>query len=236
MTHTLHRAPPKEDSCEDFVVLAMPASQLEPELAVPRQKEFLRWALDHDPVNLGDSAHGALHASQENLGPAVHWSRRDERSPSRVIEAVDSPSAVAAVFDDQERVVDFLEELQEADLGLSINLSAELGTIEECCRLAGLEPHSSEYSVPVLEECEKLPEHEALRLSMMCGHGMVSFDFAKKMLQWVRTGRRTPEEASRYLARFCGCGAYNVARAADLLAEAVSSGSDDSSGLGGGRE
>lgn len=206
MTHPLHRAPPKEDSGEDYVVLEMPASLLEPELVVPRQKEFLRPAVEHDPVTLGNSAHGALHASQEDLGPAVHWSRRDERSPSRVIEAVDSPSAIAAVFDDQ-RVVDFLEELQEADLGLSINLSAEIGAAEECSRLAGLEPHSSEYSVPVLEECGKLPDHEALRLSMMCGQGMVSSDFAKKMVQWVRTGRRTPVEASRYLVRFCGCGA-----------------------------
>ena len=42
--------------------------------------------------------------------------------------------------------------------------------------------------------------------STMCGHGMISANFAKKMIDWVKEGRRTPEEASVVLTRFCSCG------------------------------
>ena len=46
---------------------------------------------------------------------------------------------------------------------------------------------------------------------------MVSHSLAKKMIDWVKEGRRTPEEASTYLARFCSCGVYNPARAIRIL-------------------
>ena len=48
----------------------------------------------------------------------------------------------------------------------------------------------------------------------MCGHGMVSHALAKKMIDWVKEGRRTPEQAAAYLTRFCSCGVFNPARAA----------------------
>jgi hypothetical protein len=51
----------------------------------------------------------------------------------------------------------------------------------------------------------------------MCGHGMVSFNLAKKMLDMVREGRRTPQAAAFTLARFCPCGVYNPSRAVRLL-------------------
>lgn len=39
----------------------------------------------------------------------------------------------------------------------------------------------------------------------------------RKMLGWVREGRREPSEAARYLARFCVCGVFNLARAEEIL-------------------
>jgi hypothetical protein len=58
-------------------------------------------------------------------------------------------------------------------------------------------------------------------LSTMCGHGMVSHGLAKKMIDWVKEGRRTPEQAAGYLARFCSCGVFNPARAARVLERAA---------------
>jgi hypothetical protein len=49
---------------------------------------------------------------------------------------------------------------------------------------------------------------------------MVSANFAKKMLEWVKENRRTPTEAARYMARFCICGVFNIARAERILGEA----------------
>jgi hypothetical protein len=69
---------------------------------------------------------------------------------------------------------------------------------------------------------EKLPEEQILELSTMCGHGMVSAAFARKMLDWVKENRRTPAEAAAYLARFCSCGVFNTRRAERLLEAARS--------------
>ncbi len=60
-----------------------------------------------------------------------------------------------------------------------------------------------------------------MRLSTMCGHGMVSATFVQKMIEWVRSRRRTPQETCKYMARFCACGSFNPARAERVLAEAA---------------
>ena len=62
-----------------------------------------------------------------------------------------------------------------------------------------------------------LPDAQVLTISTMCGHGMISHSLAKKMVDFVREGRRTPEQAVTYLARFCSCGVFNPARACRLL-------------------
>jgi hypothetical protein len=49
---------------------------------------------------------------------------------------------------------------------------------------------------------------------------MISASLAKKMIDWVKEGRRTPEEAVTYLARFCSCGVYNPSRAKRILEDA----------------
>jgi hypothetical protein len=58
-----------------------------------------------------------------------------------------------------------------------------------------------------------------MMLSTMCGHGMVSHSLAKKLIDWVREGRRTPEQAASYMTRFCSCGVFNPTRAARILEE-----------------
>jgi hypothetical protein len=59
-----------------------------------------------------------------------------------------------------------------------------------------------------------------LALSTMCGHGMISSNLAKKMIDWVKEGRRTPEQAVTYMARFCSCGVFNPSRAKRILEDA----------------
>ena len=51
----------------------------------------------------------------------------------------------------------------------------------------------------------------------MCGHGMVSANFAKKMLDRVREGRMEPPEAACCMAKFCVCGVFNTTRAMRIL-------------------
>jgi hypothetical protein len=37
------------------------------------------------------------------------------------------------------------------------------------------------------------------------------------MIDWVKEGRRTPEQAVTYMARFCSCGVFNPSRAKRIL-------------------
>lgn len=219
MTHTLHRYGTAEDLADDFLVLAMAARDAGAQSAVEGLREFLRIALRHDPTNIGDTAHGARYRAERGLHPWVHWRRRRLRSPEEVIEAVDSLSPVTAVFGEYEAMRGFVEEVRDADLGLSINISALTEAAVECCASLGIPRHSVEYSLGFFGRLERLPDETTLRISTMCGHGMISHQLAGKMASLVRSGRRTPEEASHTLARFCACGAFNPRRACRILGE-----------------
>jgi len=49
---------------------------------------------------------------------------------------------------------------------------------------------------------------------------MISSSLGKKMIDWVKEGRRTPAEAVTYMARFCSCGIFNPSRAKRILEDA----------------
>jgi hypothetical protein len=89
-----------------------------------------------------------------------------------------------------------------------------------CSCAAGQPRHSLSYSLGFEGETEKLPNTQVLMLTTMCGHSMVSASLAKKMVDWVKEGRRTPEQAAKYLTHFCSCGVYNPSRAQRILEDA----------------
>ena len=217
MTHSLHRFGRSEDLTGDFIVFAMPAKGLNDTDAVANEKEFLRRALNHGPVNLGDAKKGGWYRSQKDAGPGIHWKRNTDPDPEAVIEGVESTGIVAAVFDTYEAMVAFVREIQELDLGVSINISALAEKADQCCTECEITRHSVEYSLGFLGRTDLLPEKEVLELSTMCGHGTISFGLASKMLERVRSGRKTPEKAARTLARFCVCSIFNPARAEEIL-------------------
>ena len=217
MTHSLHRFGRYEDLTGDFIVFAMPARGFNDADAVETQRAFLRLALNHDPVNIGDAKKGGEYRPQKELNPLVHWSRNTDPDPQAVIDGVEAPGIVAAVFDEYEKMQAFVKALQAADLGASINISALADKAEACCQACGIIRHSVEYSLGFQGRTEELPEKSVLELSTMCGHGTISFGLARKMLDRVRTGRRTPRDAARTLARFCVCSIFNPARAEKIL-------------------
>jgi hypothetical protein len=114
----------------------------------------------------------------------------------------------------------FIRELKEADLGVSINISGALDKVRECARQAGLERHSVEYSLGFFGQTDRMADSQTLEIATMCGHGMLSFSFVRKLVEWVKQGRRSPEQASATLARFCSCGIFNPTRACRLLENA----------------
>jgi hypothetical protein len=221
MTNTLHRFGPAESFRDDYVVFAMASKGRNDKGALPKLRRFLEIAVPFKPVNLGDAIHGGALRPSRQMNPSSHWNR--DRTPDfqAVINGLDAPTTVAAVFDNRVAAEDFVKAVKDADLGLSINISTSVDGAEQCCFAAGIPRHSVGYSLGFEGKTGKLPDAKVMVLSTMCGHGMVSHSLAKKMIDWVKEGRRTPEQAASYMTRFCSCGVFNPSRARRFLEEAV---------------
>ncbi len=219
MTNTLHRYGDAESFRDDFILFCIPSTGANDEGAVEKQKAFLRICAKHDPANMGNGNRGSF-IPDRHLTPAAHWNRDVSPDWEGVIEEVQKPGTCAAVFPSKEQAEAALKEVIDADLGLSVNMSTSVQGAEACAGDCGIKRHSVEYSLGFNDPHDHLPNSQVLQLSTMCGHGMVSFNMARKMLDMVREGRRTPEQAVTTLARFCPCGVYNPARAQRLLEEA----------------
>ena len=110
-----------------------------------------------------------------------------------------------------------MAELIEADLGISINVSGLLDNVQQCCRSKGTERHSVEQSLGFFGSRDRLPEREILVLNTLCGHGLVSFNLIRKMIEYVKLRRLTPKEAAKIMGKCCDCAVFNPARAEHLL-------------------
>lgn len=220
MTNTLHRFGDSASFYDDYVVFAIPSRGKNDKGCIPKLKEFLRMAVSFKPVNLGDATHGGALRPSRGMNPTSHWKRDMTPDLEAVINGVDTPTTVAAVFDNRVQAEEFVKAVRKADLGLCINISTSIDGAEQCCFAAGIPRHSVGYSLGFEGKTEKLPNTQVLTLSTMCGHGMISHSLAKKMIDWVKEGRRTPEQAVTYLTRFCSCGVFNPSRARRILEDA----------------
>lgn len=203
MTNTLHRQGATENLRKDYVIFATPSKGGVREDSAPKVQEFLRICLKHHPVNMGSGKHGNF--LQEHIGVET------------VIANWKNGEGAAAVFTDLETLQKVVEELIHADLGISINVSGLLEGVQECCHRAGIERHSAEQSLGIWGAKDRLPEREILEFNSLCGHGMVSFNFIRKMIEYVKLRRLTPKEAARIMGKFCECAVFNTVRAEILL-------------------
>lgn len=220
MTNTLHRYGDAESFYDDYVIFASPSNGKNEINSIPKLKKFLELALPFNPVNLGDPAHGGSLRPSRNLTTVANWSRNQKPDFRAVIDGIDEPASVVAIFDNKDAAEKFLKVVVEADLGLSVNISTSVDGAMECCQYAGITRHSVGYSLGFEGATEKLPNTQLLKITTMCGHGMISTSLAKKMIDWVKEGRRTPDQAVTYMARFCSCGVFNPVRAKRILEEA----------------
>jgi hypothetical protein len=219
MTNTLHRFGDAASFRDDFVVFAIPSRGKNDADCVPKLRRFLEMALPFQPVNLGDARHGGALRPSRLMNPTAHWRRETKPDFAAVIAGLDAATTAAAVFDNRAAAEDFVKAVVAADLGLSVNISTSIEGAEQCCDAAGICRHSVGYSLGFEGKTEYLPNADVLKIATMCGHGMVSSSLAKKMIDWVKEGRRTPEQAAACLQRFCSCGVFNPSRAGRILEE-----------------
>jgi hypothetical protein len=203
MTNTLHRQGTPENLKNDYVLFVHTARGINDEGSGPKIQEFIRICLKYQPVNIGDGRRGNVF--------------QDDIDIQELICSLGDREPVAAVFEDLDTLQKVIRELIQADLGISINISGLLDEVQDCCRKAGIERHSVEHSLGVWGSKDRLPEKKILEFNTMCGHGMVSFNLVRKMIDYVKLRRLTAKEAARIMAKCCECGAFNPVRAEMLL-------------------
>lgn len=203
MTHTLHRRGNVESLSEDYIILVLPAIGINDQGSTSKIQEFLRITLCHDPKNIGSVTMGGMF-------------------PDKPQDVIANASKLGhAVFDNPQAVREVLKELKEADLGLSVVVSGIFENVDRCLEEAGLRHHTANFSLGIWGKTEKLPSDAILEVTTMCGHAMVSSNLVKTMVEEIKAGRKTPEEAAKVLASQCACGVFNPARAAKLLATKI---------------
>ena len=203
MTNTLHRQGTVEELKGDYVIFTTTARGINREGSAAKIHEFLRICKKYNPVNIGSSKKGNI--------------LQDDIDFPDLISSLGDGATSAAVFTDLDTLKKVIAELIEADLGISINVSGLLDGVQECCRAGGMERHSVEQSLGFWGATDQLPERNVLTINSLCGHGLVSFNFIHKMIDYVRMRRLTPAEAARIMGKSCECNVFNTVRAEKLL-------------------
>jgi len=210
MTNTLHRRGSLEKLQSDYVIFAGTAKGVNRKQAAAKLQEFARICLKHRPANIGCSKQGNV--------------LQEKFDVDTFITKIEDGHRVNAVFTDLAALQAVVEELARADLGLCIVISGLLDGAQSCCHKAGIERHSVESSLGFWGATDRLPEREILELNTLCGHGMVSFNFVRKMIEQVKLRRLTPKAAARMLGKCCECGVFNPARAEQMLEQILEKG------------
>ncbi|MCX5917267.1 MAG: hypothetical protein NTX30_11400 [Deltaproteobacteria bacterium] len=207
MTNTLHRRGNASSLKNDYVIFCTTAKGINSQGSGSKIQEFIRICLKYNPVNMGDNHMGNI--LQEDVGI------------QKFIADQPDGQGAAAVFTDLDTLQRVIEELIRADLGISINVSGLLDEVQACCRKAGIERHSLEHSLGIWGAKDRLPERDILEVNTLCGHGLVSFNLIRKMVEYVKLRRLTPQKAANIMAKCCECGAFNPVRAEQLLEKMV---------------
>lgn len=209
MSHTLHRSGSEESLKNDFVILTMGAQGYNRDGCAKKQVKIAEIFLKHNAINCGIlGLEGEL--TSDRLQEAL--------------ETIPDSAVTHGVFNNERDLTECLTELKAADLGLSIVVSGLFDRVHECCREAGIKPHTVNTSMGIWGNvAEKLPADERIRdISSMCGHGMLPFTLVEDWVKKIKSGRVTPVEAADKLNFQCHCHIFNRERAARIFAELAS--------------
>lgn len=210
MTHTLSRTSNTDQMKgintldDDLVFLAMSGKGTPndtPE-AGPKMKKILEIAKKYNPVNMGDMKTGNILAVSEET----------------IMNNVVDTSIVHAVYTNMDDAAAFVKEVKEAELGISVVMSAPFDKAWECAEKAGLNGiHTVNMSGGIWGKTEYLPAPEVNDFTTMCGHGMISRYLVEWVIERVKKGKMTAKDGAVEIGKQCCCGIYNPDRAEKLI-------------------
>lgn len=201
MTHSLHRSGDIESQKTDYVWFMYQTKGINDVDIKPKALEFIAVAEAVGSENWGDV----------KTGPKLKY-------PIEEIKAnLSDKSRIRGIFTKKEQVVEFLRQIKEKDLGMSVIISGVLSEVIPACREAGVTPHSINYSLGVWGKKDNLPDDKTLSITTMCGHHMIPPKFVDYIVRRVKKNKLTPEEGAKQLAEFCYCGIFNHVRCAEII-------------------
>ncbi len=225
MTNTLHRLQKPDDPKDDYIVFTLTTPGVNDVGAMEKGQKFLEAALKYNPININvHSGNGPMFRPEKTLTPFKLYvrGRKETVSPEQMLKEMKPPGGrVLVVFDNKQALEEFLKEVKEMDLGLSVNVSSPVDDVREMIPRTGVVPHSINYALGFRGSPYRLPDRNVLELTTLCGHGLISNNFARKMINLVKEKRVTPQKAAGYMSKFCVCGAFNTTRAVRILRRAI---------------
>ncbi len=201
MTHTLHRTGSDESLKNDFVMLAMPVKGVNKEGSKQKLIEILDIGIKHGAVNAGDTQSGNIYSVGLN----------------GLKERMKDGAVLNLVFTNEQDVINTLKEVKALNNGMSVVITGLLEHTKACCAKAGLPRHTIARSLGVWGKTELLPPPLEGEIMTMCGHGLITVDLIYDLVEKVRKGQITLEQAGIEIAKPCVCGACNPIRAAQLI-------------------
>ncbi len=201
MTHSLHRSGDIESQKTDYVWFMYQTKGVNDVNIKPKALEFIAVAEAVGSENWGDV----------KTGPKLRYPIEE------IKDNLSDKSRIRGIFTKKEQVVEFLRQIKEKDLGMSVIITGVLSEVIPACKEAGVTPHSINYSLGVWGKKDNLPGETTLAITTMCGHHMIPPKFVDHVMRQVKKDKLTPEEGAKKLAEFCYCGIFNHIRCADII-------------------
>ena len=206
MTHSLHRRGNAETLINDYILLVTPAVGINHVNSGPKLWKVLDIITEIQPDNIGSYETGTIFT-----GATIE----------EIKNSMPEAPRVRCCFASKEKMFEALKQIKELDLGLSVVISGLNNEILAMAKNLGIEPHSVNYSLGIFGRMDLLPDENVLELTTMCGHSMISENLVLKMINLIQSGKITPEEAAKEIAKPCVCGIFNVHRATELLTKYI---------------
>lgn len=209
MTHTLHRRGTVESLEHDYTMFNNVQQGINNINVGERAATFLKIMVKNKPVNAGYRWIGSLSA-----GVPLEDIVNEREKQSNIFSC-------NAVFDSKDKLVETLKELKEKELGLCVIVGGLLKEVFDAANKAGLTPHTVNIPLGIWGKKELLPKEKVLWITTMCGHNMVPPQLVNSIIEQIKRGSISLEDASKILSKPCICGAFNPKRAEEVLKELI---------------
>ncbi len=202
MTHSLHRKGKIEELKFDYVVLVTPSVGINHKDSKQKLLKIIDKIFELGPNNIGSYETGTIYSGITS---------------EEIKKCLTEKPRVRCCFDDKEKVKQLLQYIIKEDFGLSVTVSGLLEEIAEMAQDLSVEAHSVNLSLGVFGKTDNLPKSEIVEFVSLCGHGMVPASLVEALIDDVANGRRTPDEAARFMAKPCVCGIFNTTLAVMMI-------------------